>query len=488
MLAGIFLIILIVMPCCVIVTCFITRNRKVCQFINLISSIVCFVCGIILVTQTNGHEYNYLSNYIYLDSLCTWVLLCTTTVYLLASMYSIGYITGYKDQANRLNTYYGFFAGFALVMFIGAIINNLILYWIAIDLTTIVSTFLVCFRRTPESVEASWKYLVVVISGLSLAILGIVLFQWGLKSTPMHGQMLSWNTLKEAAPYYNVHLLRLAFILVLLGFGTKVGLAPMHTWLPDAHSEGPAPASAMLSGALLNTAMLGIVRFLSIVSDAGHAVFAHTLLVILGVISLLVAGFFIAKQNGVKRLMAYSSLEHMGVIGLGFGFGGMLGFAGAMYHMINHSLNKSVMFFGCGNAMEAYESKVMSGMRGILKIFPRSGLVWLLGAVAITGAPPGGLFLSELTIMRGGLASSNMWAVFIMLIMLIIIFCGFMMHFFQMYNEKPSQTALNKPKFSFWYFLPMFLGIIPLYIFGIWWPQGFWHYFTQTAHLYGVTP
>ena len=205
----------------------------------------------------------------------------------------------------------------------------------------------------------------------------------------------------------------MAFLLVFVGYGTKVGLAPMHTWLPDAHTEGPAPVSAMLSGALLNTAMLGIARFLQVGDAAQLGALPRTVVVAIGASSLFVAALFIARQTGIKRLMAYSSVEHMGVLALGFGFGGPLGVAGALYHMLDHSLNKSLMFFGAGDAMQVFDSKEMAAFIA-LKI-ARVGPTLVAGAVAITGAPPFGLFPSELTILRAGLAGPNIWAVFVML-------------------------------------------------------------------------
>ena len=231
----------------------------------------------------------------------------------------------------------------------------------------------------------------------------------------------------------------LSFLLVLIGFGTKVGLAPMHTWLPDAHSEGPAPVSALLSGALLNAAMVGIVRYLAVADAAGISALARGTLLALGGFSLFVAALFIVRQTGVKRLMAYSSVEHMGVIALGFGFGGSLGVAGALYHMLNHSLNKSAMFFGAGSVMRAYGSKRIRSIRSVMVHFPVLGGLWLAGAVAITGAPPFALFLSELTIIRAGLARSELFLVVLMAVLLVVIFVGFLNHFRGMYFEDGHQ-------------------------------------------------
>ncbi|MGH8110878.1 MAG: proton-conducting transporter membrane subunit, partial [Rhodanobacteraceae bacterium] len=267
-----------------------------------------------------------------------------------------------------------------------------------------------------------------------------------------------------------------------------VGLAPMHTWLPDAHSEGPAPVSAMLSGALLNTAMLGIVRTLAAADAGGVGALAHTALVVLGVFSILVGALFIMRQRDIKRLMAYSSIEHMGVIALGFGFGGVLGVSGALYHMLNHSLNKSLMFFGAGNAMQRYGSTKISRIRGVLGQFPVSGLLWLAGAVAITGAPPFGTFLGELTILRAGWAGPNLWAAIVMLILLIVIFAGFLNHFRAMYFGTPPTEAPQGPRASAISVLPMWLALIALLVFGLWWPQSFREVFATIAHGLGATP
>ena len=260
---------------------------------------------------------------------------------------------------------------------------------------------------------------------------------------------MTWSALQQSAPKMNPALVSLAYLLVLIGYGTKVGLAPMHTWLPDAHSESPAPVSAMLSGALLNGAMLGIVRYLAVADAAGVGPFARTVLVALGVVSLIVGALFIVRQDGIKRLMAYSSVEHMGVVALGVGFGGLFGIAGALYHMLNHSLNKSLMFFGAGNVMRSFGTKEITGIRDVWSSYPGAGSLWLAGAAAITGAPPFGLFLSELVILRGGLEAHYAWAVAAMLVLLIVIFIGFLNHFREMYfspgaSQRPSGARAQR--------------------------------------------
>jgi hydrogenase-4 component F len=276
----------------------------------------------------------------------------------------------------------------------------------------------------------------------------------------------------------------LAFLLVLVGYGTKVGLAPMHTWLPDAHSESPAPVSAMLSGALLNTAMLGIVRFLSIVDAADVGGLPRGAFIGLGLFSVLAGTLFIVRQRGVKRLMAYSSVEHMGIMALGFGFGGPMGIAGALYHMLNHSLNKSLMFFGAGNAMRAYGTKRIGRIGDVMGRLPAQGALWLAGAVAITGAPPFGLFLSELAILRAGWQASFGWVVAAMALLLIVIFVAFLDHFRIMYYEEPRpQPAGLAVVPGVWCVAPMWLALLPLAALGIWWPRAFTDYFALVSQV-----
>jgi len=473
-------------PLVAVVGCQLIRNPRVAEYLNLASALVVFAAVLALLPIALGGPYTLAHGYVIVDPLGAWVLLSTAVVYLLASIYAIGYMRS-LDTPSRLHRFYALFAGFALTMLLGPLMNNVGVYWIAIELTTLVSTFLVGFERTRESVEAAWKYIVVVSAGISLALLGIIFYYWAgsLHLGPTYN--LTWAALRSVAPQMNPTIALAAFLLVFIGFGTKVGLAPMHTWLPDAHSEGPAPVSAMLSGALLNTAMIGIARFIN-VADAAHlGLMPRTVVVVIGALSLAVAALFITRQTEIKRLMAYSSVEHMGVMTLGLGFGGPLGVAGALYHMLNHSLNKSLMFFGAGDAMHAFRSKRIGRIHYVLNAMPIAGALWVAGAVAITGAPPFGLFLSELTILRAGLAGPNEWAVFVMLILLVVIFVGFLNHFRSMYfGENPAAAATavrtaHAHGTAFWCVLPMWLALLPLIALGLWWPGAISHYFAVIA-------
>ena len=467
---------------------YLLRRPRLSEFLNLIASIVVLVCALPLPFFAHTGQYFFWDNSIILDGLSAWVVLCTAIVYFLASFFAVGYMR-LLDEEERLPEFYALFAVFAFTTLVAPLVNNIGLYWIAIELTTLVSTFLVAFERTAESMEAAWKYIMVVSAGISLALLGTVLFYWAGTFVLGPTYSLTWATLQSAAPHMSHGLVMLAFLLCLVGYGTKVGLAPMHTWLPDAHSESPAPVSAMLSGALLNAAMVGIVRFLAIANVANLAQLPHAALVVFGLASMALGALFIVRQEGVKRLMAYSSVEHMGVIALGFGFGGTFGTAGALFHMLNHSLNKSLMFFGAGTAMRSYGTKDIAKIFDFAGYFPRTGALWLAGAVSITGAPIFALFLSEIIIMRGGLAQSFAWAVYAMAVLLVIVFVGFLNHFRVMYYRGSPDGAVAPSPLSAWCVIPMALALVPLLVFGLWWPEHIWLFFgTIQTQLAGGHP
>lgn len=478
---GALLLALSLAPLLAAALCLLARRPRVAEAANLIAGTVSLGCALPLPFFVGSRALLFWNEYVMIDRASAWVILCSAIVYFLAAIYAVGYMRLLNEDA-RLYRFYALFAGFGLTILVAPLMNMVAIYWIAIELTTLVSTFLVAFERVAESMEAAWKYIMVVSAGIGLALLGTILFYWAGSFVLGPSYRMTWAVLGEAAPKMNPTLMLLAFLLVLVGYGTKVGLAPMHSWLPDAHSESPAPVSAMLSGALLNTAMIGIVRFLGVAAAAGLGLLPQLALVVLGALSLLVGALFIVRQQGIKRLMAYSSVEHMGVVALGFGFGGPLGVAGALYHMLNHSLNKSLMFFGAGNMMRAYGTKEIALITDVTRRFPVQGALWLAGAVAITGAPPFGLFMSEFTIMRAGLKPSFSWAVYVMAVLLVVIFIGFMNQFRKMYCESARADAPPSGAVSPWCWVPMPLSLAPLLVFGLWWPAGMWDYLASIAH------
>jgi hydrogenase-4 component F len=459
-----------------------SRHSRTAEYGTVVAASADFVISILLLVATLRHGSTlWWRAYIQIDALGAWVILCISIVYALSSIYAVGYMR-LLDEEERLPLFYGLFSGFAFTMLAACVMNNAGVFWIAIELTTLISTFLVGFEREAESTEAAWKYIVVVSSGISLALLGTVLFYWGGSFVLGPTYAMTWAALHHSASQVYPPLLTVSFLLVLVGYGTKAGLAPMHTWLPDAHSESPAPVSAMLSGALLNASMLGIARFLGVVSGTSTSRLAHTAVVCFGIFSFVIASLFIVRQTGIKRLMAYSSVEHIGVQALGLGFGGVLGIAGALYHMLNHSLNKSLMFFGAGNAMRAYGSKEITDIRDVLRTFPVTGILWLLGAVGIAGAPPFALFLSEFTILRAGIAGPYRWAVVLFVIFLVVVFIGFLSHFRAMYFDETENPPMPQVLPGLvWRALPMWLSFLPVLVLGLWWPHVLWNAFTTIS-------
>lgn len=477
------LLVLFLAPLAAIVLSLALRHSRIAEYATVAAAIIDLAVSMPLLIQTLHRSVIVWHGYIKIDTLGMWVALCIAIVYMLSSIYAVGYMR-ILDEEERLPEFYALFSGFAFTMLAACVMNNVGVFWIAIELTTLISTFLVGFEREAESTEAAWKYIIVVSGGITLALLGTVLFYWGGSFVLGPRYAMTWAALHSSAPEVYQPLLLISFLLVLVGYGTKAGLVPMHTWLPDAHSESPAPVSAMLSGALLNASMLGIARFLGVVSGASINRFAHTAVVLFGILSFVIAALFIVRQTGIKRLMAYSSVEHIGVQALGLGFGGVLGVAGTFYHMLNHSMNKSLMFFGAGNAMRAYGTKQISGIRDVLKNFPVSGTLWLLGAVGIAGAPPFALFLSEFTILRAGIAGPYRWAAVLFVVFLIVVFIGFLAHFRAMYfdgtpEQEPPQVR-HLPGII-WRTLPMWLAFLPLLVLGLWWPHGLWDVFLKIS-------
>ena len=340
----------------------------------------------------------------------------------------------------------GFFIAILVIetSMIGVFVSlDLFLFFVFWEMTLIPMYFMIGIWGHDRRIYAAVKFILYTMFG-SILMLVAILWLYNLSGTHElirtfdlpELQLRLQRGLIALPPHTELWLFGAFF----LAFAIKVPLFPFHTWLPDAHSESPAPVSAMLSGALLNTSMLGIARFLAVVRGTSINQFAHSAVVGFGIFSFVIAALFIVRQTGIKRLMAYSSVEHIGVQALGLGFGGVLGVAGALYHMLNHSLNKSLMFFGAGNAMRVYGTKEISGIRHVLKTFPVSGTLWLLGAVGIAGAPPFALFLSEFTILRAGIGGRYRWAAVLFVVFLIIVFIGFLAHFRAMYFDAAPEA------------------------------------------------
>ena len=328
-----------------------------------------------------------------------------------------------KAEASRRAVLAACLPGFLATMSLVCVSRHAGLLWVAIEGTTLVSAPLVGLHRSAGSLEATWKYLLVCSVGIAIALLGTYFLAAAASGGEAAPVPMAFPALLSRARELDPRWLKAAFILALVGYGTKMGLVPMHTWLPDAHSEAPSPVSALLSGALLNCAFLGILRFTGICEAAGLGSFARDTLVQIGLLSMVVAAALLLGQADYKRLLAWSSVEHMGILAVGIGLGGS-GSWGALFHAANHSLVKAALFLCAGNILARYGSKRVEDVRGVLRVSPLTGALWILGLFAITGAPPFGTFVGELAILRSAADRGSWLVVALYLLALAVAFVG----------------------------------------------------------------
>ncbi len=353
------------------------------------------------------------------DSLGLIVLTLVSVLFLVTVVYTVGYLRSEKPRSGRV------FAG-CLLAFLGAasvvsLAHHLAMLWVGMEATTLSVAPLIFLRRDRRALEATWKYLVISSVGIALALLGT--FFLASAQVDIAGRPLVLPDLIEHAHELHPAWLRAAFLFLLVGFGTKMGLAPMHTWKPDVYGEAPSLVSGLMAGALTSCAFLGVARVTEVVMAAGLGPFAQPVLIGFGLLSLAVAAVFIIGQSDVKRLLAYSSVEHMGLLVLGLGLGGV-GAYGSMLHLVNNGLSKGWVFLVTGNIVLATGSATAAGNRGLVRTLPVSAGLLVLGLFALTGSPPFGLFMSEFTILRAAIDAGHPWIAAVMLLMLAIIFVG----------------------------------------------------------------
>ena len=349
------------------------------------------------------------------------VLVVTAFIFVFIAFYSVFYM---REQAmGNEPVFIGSMLLFVGAMSMAAVAEHPIVFWIAVEATTLASAPLIFIHRSKKALEATWKYVLICSVGIALALLGFFFITLAMEQAGIDAP-LTFTALNQAAARLDPLWLKTGFVLVLIGFGTKMGLAPMHTWLPDAHSEAPSPASALLSGALLNCAFLGIYKVHTLMVLAGLGQFSGKLLIGFGLFSILVAGIFILNQADYKRMLAYSSIENMGIIAFGVGVGG-IGLYGAMLHLIHHSLLKSSLFLASGNVVLGFGTKLVSRCGGMIRVLPRTGVAFLAGFVGICGLPPFGAFVSELLILLGAFRSGHPLAAALFIGALLLVLAGF---------------------------------------------------------------
>ncbi len=394
-----------------------------------------------------------LGGWLFLDAPGRLFLSITSALFLAVAFYGVGYLQrenpgarpdfeeGLLFSNEREATFTACLLLFLAAMTLVCVSQRFGLLWVAIEATTLASAPLIYFHRHHRSLEATWKYLLICSVGIALALLGNFFLAVAASDSSGTAVPLVLGDLLRQAPHLHVPWLRAAFLLFLVGYGTKMGLAPLHTWLPDAHSEAPSLVSALLSGALLNCAFLGILRLQQVCAAAGQGAFCQELLVGFGLLSIAVAALFIAGQQDYKRVLAYSSVEHMGILALGVGIGGAATF-GAMLHALNHSLTKAMMFLISGNILAAYRSKSTAEVRGVIRALPASGVLWVAGFLAITGSPPFGLFLSELIILKAALDQGRAAVSVVYLASLAVVFMGMATAVLRMAQGEPLETSV----------------------------------------------
>jgi hydrogenase-4 component F len=395
------------------------------------------------------HRYGMLQggHYLRADGLTSFFLINIGLIFALVLAYSVGYLRHIPEgRFSSPRWFYGLMFLFLFTMVAVYLSANLGMLWIFVEGTTIASALLVGFYNTEGAVEAGWKYLIVCTVGIAFALFGtITLYLAAVRGGVPVESALDWAALMNAAPRLAgaAELLKLAFVFIVVGYGTKVGFVPMHSWLPDAHAEAPAPISALLSAGLLNCAMYALLRFDAVTSRAIGCGFSHNLLLIFGGLSITVAAFLMIVQRDLKRLLAYSSIEHMGMVALGAGLGGPLGLYGALLHAFNHSVAKTLLFFTAGNIREHYGTLRMERICGMARSLPWTGAALGIGSLAIVGMPPFGLFVSEFIIISAAFMQPHYVVAVLILVAISVVFGALLHHFQPMLSGEPGAAPVQ---------------------------------------------
>jgi len=456
-------------------------------------ALVAFGCALALLVELDGHPpLAGWDGFLYVDPLGGFFAMTVAGVTLLAALGSVGYVCAEEDSGGfsgfQVRLYYAFFGLFASLMLAALETGNLGLLFVLVEASTLASAALVGIEGRSRSLEAAWKYVIISSLGVTIALAGTLFLFYSGSALHLGSNLgLTWPYLFAHAHALAPQPLRLAFLLAVVGYGTKVGLAPMHTWLPDAHAEAPSPASAMLSAALLNAGMYAIIRFLAIAHARLGGTYPRAVLLSFGFASIAIGALFMVRRGpaggpggrppGIqsKRLFAYSSVEHMGIIAVALGFGGTLGLYGALLQMLNHALAKSVLFLSSGDVSLRYKTREASQVSGLLAAVPVTGGALLLASFAVLGSPPFGLFLSELTIVRAGFASASPVFPLLLLFLLGLAFVAFARTTAGMVTGRPPDQLASPYRgkaVAVSSVAPLVLGLAALLVLGLWIPVG----------------
>jgi hydrogenase-4 component F len=447
------------------------------------AGIASFALVIALIPAASRRDLRWLS-LVRIDALSVVFLLATGFLYACVAVYSIGYLRPTRRHDSDAVYARRFWTGlnlFAWSMLAAPMMSNLALLWIAIEVTTIVSALLVALEGTDGAAEAAWKYVLLASAGLAIALLGTIFAYYAGAHVLGQSYNLAFGPLLRVAGRLPHTAVRLAFVLAVLGFGTKVGLFPVHTWLPDAHSEAPTPVSALLSGSLLAVSFYAILRYYQIAVATLGPRFPRDVLLVFGVASLLLAALYLLDQQDYKRLLAYSSVEHMGILAIGVSFGVPIALAGVLLHVLAHAAAKGNAFMGAGVLVRKFGSKEIRAVTGGLDLLPWSGPLFLAAILALSALPPFGIFRSEFEIVTGGLAAADNTATAILVVLVTVAFLGLSLTANRMLLTPRRQPApapggttgggttggLTRGEPSVWMVIPVVAGLVALLVLGL---------------------
>jgi hydrogenase-4 component F len=456
--------VLLILPLAATLAC-LKAPVRACQAVTIVAGVVSFG-GVIALVPVAAHQDLTLGRYLRADAISVVFLLATSFLYAAVATYSVGYFRGDAPTARYARRFYAGLNLFAWSMLAAPLMSSLALLWIAVEVTTVISALLVAIENTDRAVEAAWKYILIASAGLGLALLATIFMYAAGAHVLGQSYDLTFTELLRAGPRLPHTVVRLAFGLAVLGFGTKVGLFPVHTWLPDAHSEAPTPVSALLSGSLLAVSFYAILRYYQVSVAALGPRFPQGVLLVFGVATLLLAALYLFNQGDIKRLLAYSSVEHMGILAIGVSFGAPIAFAGVLLHVLAHAAAKGNAFMGAGVLVRKYQTKLITGVSGGIDLLPWSGPLLLVAVLALCAMPPFGIFRSEFLIVAGGFAASKNAAAAILIIAVTVAFLGLSVSANRMLFY-PAAKRLPRGEPSAWMVIPVVAGVAVLVLLGV---------------------
>ncbi len=464
-----------------------SKSKTALYSIHAFFSVVTSVIGFIAISKViNGSTYTVLDHQLLLDPISGVFLTIISITGLLVNLYSIKYMDWeLNDGRIKFNDAVLFFSLsqlFVFTMTLSVVVNNILLLWAAIEATTLSSVFLVALYRNKRATEGGWKYVVLCSMGLSFALYGtVLLYGLAFSSTGDAFHAMLWTSLMKNAKLFNPNVMKIIFVLAVFGYGTKAGLFPNHFWLPDTHSEAPCPASAMLSAVLLKCAIAAIVRFYAIAGNSPLGFgFPSSVLLVLGLLSVLVSSLFILKQTDIKRMFAYHSIENIGIIAFGLGLGSPLGVFAALFHALNHSLTKAIAFCTTGNLYEFYGTRDMRKMGGLIRIAPVTTFLLAVAIFSLAGTPPLAMFTSEFLTVKAGLGVGDYLAVALLLIGLAIVFAGLISHLNEVVLGKPRTELIKNKEVELSANLPLLVMAFLVLTIG-WLTPNWWIHLLQEA-------